>query len=126
MRLLRLTGYCKLLRGQRIEERIYLRNESLHAPHLLDLEIAQVLRGLVRESLISSHRAGQAIDDLQDMRVARYPHTLLLARIRQLRHNLSTYDAAYVALAETLRAILISREARLLSAPGHSAQIELF
>jgi len=93
---------------------------------LLDLEIAQVLRRLVRESLISWHRAGQAIDDLQDMRVARYPHTLLLARIRQLRHNLSTYDAAYVALAETLRAILISREARLLSAPGHSAQIELF
>ena len=85
-----------------------------------------MLRRLVRESLISWHRAGQAIDDLQDMRVARYPHTLLLARIRQLRHNLSTYDAAYVALAETLRAILISREARLLSAPGHSAQIELF
>ncbi len=112
--------------GRRIERRIYSRNESLHAPHLIDLEIAQVLRRLVRESAVSAARAGQAIQDLLDLRVTRYPHFVLLPRIWQLRHNLTAYDAAYVALAEELNAALVSRDARLSSASGHAAVIELF
>ena len=112
--------------GQRIETRIYARNESLHAPHLLDLEVVQVLRRLVREGLISSHRADQAIDDLLDLRLTRYPHFVLLPRIWQLRQNLSAYDAAYVALAERLGARLLTRDARLASASGHKSAIELF
>jgi len=112
--------------GRQIDKRIYSRNESLHAPHLLDLEITQVLRRLVRESLISSQRAGQAMEDLLDMRVTRYPHVILLSRIWQLRHNLSAYDAAYVVLAEKLGAALISRDTRLASASGHVVKIELF
>ncbi|HEY1802385.1 MAG TPA: type II toxin-antitoxin system VapC family toxin [Terriglobales bacterium] len=112
--------------GHRIEKRIYARNDSLHAPHLLDLEVAQVLRRLARESLISRQRADQAIEDFLDLRVTRYPHSILLPRIWHLRHNLSAYDAAYVALAEKLNAPLISRDSRLHSAPGHAAQIELF
>ena len=112
--------------GRQIDKRIYSRNESLHAPHLLDLEITQVLRRLVRESLISSQRAGQAMEDLLDLRVTRYPHVILLSRIWQLRHNLSAYDAAYVVLAEKLGAALISRDTRLASASGHVVKIELF
>ena len=112
--------------GRQIDSRIFSRKESLHAPHLLDLEFAQVLRRLLREGLISSQRADQAVEDLLDLRVARYPHFILLPRLWQLRHNLSAYDAAYVALAEKLGATLISRDSRLISAPGHSAQIELF
>jgi predicted nucleic acid-binding protein len=112
--------------GQRIEQRIYSHNESLHAPHLLDLEVAQVLRRLVREGAVSAHRAAQAIEDLLDLRITRYPHFFLLPRIWLLRHNLSAYDAAYVALAERLGARLITRDSRLALASGHTAPNELF
>src|SRR5262245_15216988 len=82
--------------GQRIEKRIYSHNESLHAPHLLDLEVIQVLRRLTREGIITPRRAEEAIDDLLDLRVTRYPHFVLLPRMWKLRHNLSAYDAAYL------------------------------
>jgi predicted nucleic acid-binding protein len=112
--------------GQRIEARIYARAESLHAPHLLDLEVAQVLRRLVREATVSAQRADQAIDDLLNLRVTRYPHFVFLPHIWQLRHNLSAYDAAYVSLTEKLGATLITRDARLVSASARSVSIELF
>lgn len=112
--------------GQRIEKRIFSHGESLHAPHILDLEVAQVLRRLVREGIVSTHRADEAIRDLIDFRVVRYPHWPMLNHIWRYRHNLSAYDAAYVVLAETLGAALITRDARLASAPGHAAKVELF
>jgi predicted nucleic acid-binding protein len=112
--------------GQQIEKRIYSRHESLHAPHLLDLEIGQVLRRLVREGLLASRRADEVMQDFMDLQVNRYPHHVLLPRIWQLRHNLSAYDAAYIVLAEKLSAPLVSRDSRLSSAPGHGAQVELF
>lgn len=112
--------------GQRIERRIYSHNESLHAPHLLDLEVAQVLRRLTRDGTVSVHRADEAIQDLMDLRITRYPHFVLLPRVWQLRHNLSAYDAAYVGLAEILGATLITADRRLASASGNSARIELF
>ena len=112
--------------GRQIEKRIFSRAESLHAPHLLDLEVAQVLRRLAREGAVSVRRAEEAIRDLLDLRVTRYPHFLLLPRIWQLRHNLSAYDAAYIALAEELGATLLTRDARLASASGHTARVEVF
>ena len=112
--------------GQRIEERIYSHNESLHTPHLLDLEVTQVLRRLVREGALPAHRADEAVRDLLDLRITRYPHFVLLPRIWQLRHNFSAYDAAYVVLAEKLGAALVTRDGRLASASGHAAPIELF
>jgi predicted nucleic acid-binding protein len=112
--------------GRRIENRIYSRGESLHAPHLLDLEVAQVLRRLVRETTVSALRADQAIQDLLDLRLARYPHSVFLPRIWRLRHNLSSYDAAYVVLAEELGATLLTRDAAFVSAPGSRVKIELF
>ena len=112
--------------GQRIEHRMYSAGESLHAPHLLDIEVTQVLRRLVREGTVPVNRADEAVRDLLDLRLIRYPHFVLLPRIWQLRHNFSAYDAAYVGLAEKLGAPLITRDGRLAAAPGHAAIIELF
>jgi predicted nucleic acid-binding protein len=112
--------------GQRIEKRIYSRNETLYAPHLLDLEVTQVFRRLASQGTVSVHRADEAIRDLLDLRITRYPHLVLLPRIWQLRHNFSAYDAAYIVLAEKLGAALVTRDARLASASGHPASVELF
>jgi len=111
--------------GRRVEQRIYSRHDTLHAPHLMDVEVAQVLRRLVRDGTLAADRASEAIDDLSDLRITRYPHTLFLPRIWQLRHNVSAYDAAYVVLAEQLGATLITRDSRLASASGHRAAIEV-
>ena len=111
--------------GRGIDARIYARNESLHAPHLLDLEVAQVLRRLLREGLISERRAAEAMEDLKDLRVTRYPHFVSLPRIWELRHNLTAYDAVYIALAENLGATLISRDGRLARGVCH-ATVEVF
>ena len=126
MRPPQLTGLLQTSAGQRIEKRIYSHNESLDTPHLLDLEVTQVLRRLVREGAVPAHRADEAIRDLLDLRITRYPHFMLLPRIWQLRHNFSAYDAAYVVLAEKLGAALVPRDGRLASALGHAAPIELF
>ena len=112
--------------GQRIEQRIYARNDTLHTVHLLDVEFAQVLRRLVREGTLARKRAEEAMEDLIAVRVTRYPPVALLHRIWQLRQNLSAYDAAYVALAEELKAPLITRDQKIAAAPGHSATIEVF
>jgi predicted nucleic acid-binding protein len=112
--------------GQRIEKRIYARNETLHAPHLLDLEVTQVLRRLTQQGVVPGTRADEAVRDLLDLRLTRYPHLVLLPRIWQLRHNFSAYDAAYIVLAEKLGAPLVTRDGRLASASGLGATIELF
>jgi predicted nucleic acid-binding protein len=88
--------------------------------------VAQVLRRLVRETVISAQRGEEAIQDLMDLRVTRYPHLVFLSRIWQLRHNVSAYDAAYLTLAEKLDATLVTRDARLASASGRALAIELF
>ena len=112
--------------GQRIAQRVFRHGETVHTVHLLDLEFAQVLRRLVREKTITTRRAEEAIQDLGALRMTRYAPALLLDRVWQLRANLSAYDAAYVALAEGLKASLITRDRRLAAAPGHRAAVEVF
>jgi len=112
--------------GARVEDRLLSRRESLHAPHLLDVEVTQVLRRYAAAGELSDERGLEALMDLVDFPVHRYPHDVLLPRIWELRHNVTAYDAAYLALAETLAAPLVTCDARLGSAPRHDAKIEVY
>ena len=113
-------------RGARIETRLLAEGESLHAPHLLDVEVAQVLRRYAAAGTLGAERGLEALTDLADFPVHRYAHDWLLPRVWELRHNVTAYDAAYLALAEALEAPLVSCDGRLASAPGHSARVEVF
>lgn len=108
-----------------IADRLLAPGESLQAPHLLDLEVAQVLRRYLRAGELTAERAGEALADFREMRIERHPHEPLLQRIWELRENLTAYDAAYVALAEALDTTLLTRDGRLAAAPGHTAAVEL-
>jgi predicted nucleic acid-binding protein len=112
--------------GAPISGRLLTLGSSLHAPHLLDVEVAQVLRRLVRDGQLTAERASEALLDLRDLPVERYSHEILLPRIWSLRHNLTAYDATYVALTEVLGATLLTRDSRISRAPGHSARVEVF
>lgn len=111
---------------ERIAARLAAAGETLHAPHLLDLEVGQALRRLLRRGALSDARAMDALTDMSALGVRRYPHTRLLGRIWELRANVSVFDAAYVALAEALDAPLITADQALARAPGHRARIELY
>lgn len=102
-----------------------LRTGGLTAPELVDLEVLSVLRRRVASGLIPPGRAGQAIADLRSIPLARAPHLPLAQRCWQLRHNLSVYDAAYVALAEVLRVPLVTADARLAAAPGLRCDVQV-
>lgn len=117
-----------LLRGpaaEAVERRIHDISETLHAPHLIDVEVAHVVRRYAARSDITDELGRAALGDLADFPLRRYPHLSLLPRIWELRHNLSAYDAAYVVLAEALDAPLITRDRRLAASSGHRARIEL-
>jgi predicted nucleic acid-binding protein len=111
--------------GVRVDRRIFSRPRSLHAPHLLDLEVAQVLRRYVREKVMSAQRGQEALEDLDGLPLHRYPHDFLLPRVWQLRANLTAYDAVYVALAELLDAPLITCDSGIAAASGHNATVEV-
>ena len=108
-----------------VASRLFSRDETLHAPHLIDLEVAQVLRRLERAGAITAARAQEAFEDLADMPLIRYPHLLLLPRVWDLRQNATAYDAAYLALAEAIDATLVTRDVALASIPGHGARVEV-
>jgi len=108
-----------------IEERLFEGGETLHAPHLIDLEVVQVLRRYAAGDEISAERAREALDDFAAFRLRRWAHEPLTLRIWDLRQNLTAYDAAYVALAEALGAPLLTRDRRLASAPGIRARVEV-
>ena len=111
--------------GTALEARLFDPAETLHAPHLIDVEIAQVLRRYAASGDVDTNRSRAALLDLVDLPVTRYPHDFLLSRVWELRNNLTAYDAVYVALAEALDAPLLTRDRRLANAPGHNAKIEV-
>lgn len=111
--------------AEAVEKRLFEPSQTLHAPHLLDVEVAQALRRYAGNGEIDDERGRAALADLADFPLRRYPHDFLLPRVWDLRRNLTAYDAVYVALAEALDAPLLTCDRRLATAPGHQARIEL-
>jgi predicted nucleic acid-binding protein len=112
-------------RARDVAARALAPRERLHAPHLLDVEVAQALRRLVQLGEITTLRAEQVFEDHQALVIERHEHTRLLPRIWQLRGSLSAYDGAYVALSEALDAPLVTCDAKLSRSHGHGARVEL-
>ena len=101
-------------------------SEELATPHLADSEVLNVLRNLVRRGAIDEEQGSRAVTSLAALSLTRYPIDRLNRRIWELRHNLTPYDAAYVALAEALDASsLVTKDARLARAPGIRCRTEV-
>lgn len=109
--------------GDRVRSR--LRGERLVAPHLIDVEVASAWRRLAAAGDLDERRASLAFEDLGSLRLQRVPHDRLLARCWQLRHNLTIYDAAYVALAELLSTTLLTGDSKLAASPGIRCPVEV-
>ena len=108
-----------------IRKRLSDESPELLTIHLLDAEVGQVLRRHVRRRELSPARAKVALEDLAALPLQRYPRLPLLMRAFELRENATVYDALYLALAESARAPLLTRDARLAEVPGHSADVEV-
>lgn len=111
--------------GKRLAQRLESPALSLHAPHLVDLEVLSVLRRELRAGRIDALRAANARQHLLELDLERHSHEPLVERIWALRENLSAYDAAYVALAEVLDCPLLLRDARVARASGIRCRVEL-
>lgn len=111
--------------GARVEARVFGDSDELHTPHLLDVEVTQALRRLVRMGEVSAPRAAEALEDLADIDLHRHAHFDVLARAWALRENVTAYDAMYVVLAEAIDAPLVTCDEPLSKAPGHRAEIVL-
>ena len=114
------------LKGLQLQQRCLDKAKTIHSPHLVDVEVTQVLRRYCQQGLLSTIRASEAMEDLMAFPLIRYAHESFLPRIWELRENLTAYNAAYVALAELLDTPLVTCDTRLAAAPGHSAIVEVF
>jgi len=111
--------------GHLVAERIADPIESLHVPHLADVEVVQALRRYVREGQLDTKAAAQALHDFRELDLQRHAHEPLLDRVWELRKNLTAYDAVYVGLAEVLDAALLTCDRPLSRTPGLTARIVL-
>ena len=102
-----------------------LTTEALHAPHVLDTEVTDVIRKMVLRRTLSGDVAWRALAAWKRLGLRRYPTIGMLERIWDLRDNVSAYDAAYVALAEALGCHLITADQRLAIADGLRCTIEI-
>jgi predicted nucleic acid-binding protein len=95
-------------------------DEALHAPELIELEALNALRRLLRRGDVNASQADRAVSDLEDLRLVRYPHPPLRSRVRELRDNLSAYDAAYLALVKMLDgSVLMTSDSGLAAHAAH-------
>jgi len=100
------------------------RDDAFIAPHLLDVEVVSAMRHLVAGHHTDSHRSEQFLTGLAALPAQRFPHTPLLNRIWELRHNFTAYDATYIALAEATNSVLYTCDKKL--SKGHRARVALF
>ena len=112
-------------RAERIAARALHPTERLHAPHVIDVEVVQVMRRLVQAKEITVGRADVALSDFEGLAIERHAHRPLIRRVWGLRASLSAYDATYVALAEALAAPMLTCDEKLARAHGHKAKIEV-
>lgn len=112
-------------RGRAVAGHISDPRVGLHVPHLLDVEVAQVLGRYTIEGDLDAPTAHECLDDLRQLDMRRWAHEPLLGRMWELRRNLTAYDAAYVALAEALDASLVTCDAKLARAPGIAGRTQL-
>jgi predicted nucleic acid-binding protein len=106
--------------------RARIRTASIvYAPHLMDAEVTSALRRHLLHDRIDQVSARRALRRVAAMRVRWWPHRAVLGRALALRHQLSAYDAIYVAMAEVTGATLLTRDARLGRASGHRARVEV-
>ncbi len=110
--------------GRKVADRIRPPEISLHAPHLIDLEVAQTIRRYVLGGVVDAERGRLALEHLVQLDLNRYSHQLFLPRIWELRNNFTAYAAAYVSLAEALEAPLLTCDKRLADSPGMRAAVE--
>jgi predicted nucleic acid-binding protein len=109
--------------AEEVRTQLLKHGRALWAPHLVDAEVGHVLRRAVLVGELAQSAASAALEDLGDLPLRRASHRGLLARAWALRRNLSFYDALYIALAERLRAPLLTLDARIAGAPGVRAQV---
>ncbi|MFL5102515.1 MAG: type II toxin-antitoxin system VapC family toxin [Xanthobacteraceae bacterium] len=111
--------------AEAVQTRLFDPRQTVHAPHLIDVEVAQVLRRYALGRELDPERGRAALADLADFPIRRYPHGLLLNRVWDLRNNLTAYDAVYVALGQALDAPLLTRDRRLATAARRHVRVEL-
>lgn len=114
------------VRGSRFADDLHARTGSWNVPHLLDTEVLQVLRRLVRARQIEPERALLAVEDLCHLDLVRHGHVELAARVWELQDNLTAYDATYLALAEALGGTLITGDRSYGRVPGRRAVVEVW
>ena len=100
--------------------------DRVRVPHLIDAEVAAVVRRMVLAGGMTPERGARALEDFAAMRLRRFPHRRLLRRVWSLRENVSAFDGFYVALAESLAAPLVTTDAALARAPGLEIEIRTF
>lgn len=113
------------VRGNVAAERLNKVDVTLHAPHLVGVEVAQAVRRYVRTGTLPQERGREALEHLAELDLRRYPHDPLLPRMWSLRENLTAYDAAYLSLAEALDAPLLTFDRAFQSVPGSLAVVEI-
>lgn len=115
------------LAGKRISDIIFEPNANLCAPELLTIETVQVIRRFINSKELTSATANSIFNDLKDLPISYYPHQILLDRVWELRKNFTAYDATYIALAEVLKAPLITCDSAFKKGSGtiHRATVAL-
>lgn len=105
--------------------RARLRDETIVAPALMDIEVTSAIRKGVRAGRLEERAARRALDDLRSMPWQEIPHGVLLKRVWELRDNVTAYDASYVAVAELRKVPLLTLDGKLARATGPDCEFEL-
>jgi len=111
--------------AQAVRQKLMGSGGSLHAPHLVDIEVMQVLRRYALAGEIDPERGKEALADLFAFPISRHTHEALLSRVWELRNNLTAYDAVYLALAEALDASLLTHDQRLATVARRHSQVRI-